>query len=399
MLLILIKNELIKLSKRKKSLVMLLAFFLLIGLITYGQYRSDKNYKTTQTVAYQIQSLEQSNESMKYEITNNTNLAEDSKKQFEQTIDANEAEIENLKKNVNATVDWKKNLTTEIKTLEEELKSDEIPDSQKAYIAQQLEIDKYLLNSNTKPVSDAELNASILLKVLYSALGVLFLAIGVSVFTADMVSGEYTPPTSKFLLTQPVSRGKVILSKFIASICASVFLIGISEVAAFILSGIVFGFGNMNYPVLIGVRYHYELTTLSQSVTKEIVAILGSGHLVPMWQYLLMTFSLQLLFVIACTSFAFLLSTLMKSSMVSMSVSIVTVIGITILQNFDFVRRVLAYVFISYGDVNTVVTGNIAFIVSKTYITPVYVVGVLALWTMVCYVIAHVVFVKRDLLV
>ena len=47
-------------------------------------------------------------------------------------------------------------------------------------------------------------------------LGMAILVAGIAVFMSDIVSGECTPATLKFLLIQPVTRGKVLLSKFIA---------------------------------------------------------------------------------------------------------------------------------------------------------------------------------------
>ena len=45
----------------------------------------------------------------------------------------------------------------------------------------------------------------------------LLLCEGIAVLMSDIVSGECTPATLKFLLVQPVTGGKVLLSKFISS--------------------------------------------------------------------------------------------------------------------------------------------------------------------------------------
>ena len=59
---------------------------------------------------------------------------------------------------------------------------------------------------------------------------------------SDIVSGESTPATLKFLLVQPISRAKVILSKFIAVVITVVGMIAGLEVAAYGVIGAFTGF-------------------------------------------------------------------------------------------------------------------------------------------------------------
>ena len=61
-------------------------------------------------------------------------------------------------------------------------------------------------------------------------------------FMSDIVSGESTPATLKFLLVQPISRAKVILSKFIAVVITVVAMIAGLEVAAYGVIGAFTGF-------------------------------------------------------------------------------------------------------------------------------------------------------------
>jgi len=55
--------------------------------------------------------------------------------------------------------------------------------------------------------------------------GGFFLSFGVMIMLADMVAGEKTPGTFKFLLCQPISRRKVLLAKIIVSAVMSTVLI------------------------------------------------------------------------------------------------------------------------------------------------------------------------------
>ena len=79
-----------------------------------------------------------------------------------------------------------------------------------------LEIYNYLRDNNVEPLYGWEYEAYNYMTSLMQFLGAGLLVCGIAVFMSDIVSGECTPATLKFLLVQPVTRGKVLLSKFIA---------------------------------------------------------------------------------------------------------------------------------------------------------------------------------------
>ncbi|MCS4479356.1 ABC transporter permease [Clostridium botulinum] len=68
------------------------------------------------------------------------------------------------------------------------------------------------------------------------------------------MSGENNPPTIKFLLSKPISRGKILLSKFIASIISIVLSLFICEFLAFLIIGIAFKFGSLLSPIVVGLN-------------------------------------------------------------------------------------------------------------------------------------------------
>jgi ABC-2 type transport system permease protein len=55
--------------------------------------------------------------------------------------------------------------------------------------------------------------------------------------------------------------------------------------------------------------------------------------------------------------------------------------------------------FTTYGDVGEVITGNIARAFNNPSITTSFVIFILAIWGIVSYLIAHVVFIKKDILI
>lgn len=393
----LIYNETRKLVKRKKTLILLVAFTLLVGFMMFGSYKDDQNRKRYNSPEFKVQMLEENIENLKV-MKNDSKTPEEQRKNFEQEIIRSEEELKILKENTNGKeIDWKQDLNLRIKSIEDNLKEPGIDSSYKETMKLQLQQYKYLIDNNIKYDED-NLNAFNFLKVLFEVLGAIFLAVGVVMFTGDIVSGEYTPPTMKFLITQPVSRGKVLLSKFIAVVCTSVMIILAVELAGYTLMGILFGFGNANYPILTGTRYEFDLTTIA-SQGHPLKAIAGSSYIIARWSFILRAFLIQILFIIAAASFAFLLSTVLKSSMVSTSLGIVTVIVLTILQNIPYIKKGAPYIFSTYGNPLNLMQGNLASMLQEPLISTSFGIIILVCWSIACYLIAHFTFVKRDILI
>src|SRR3712207_8764422 len=80
---------------------------------------------------------------------------------------------------------------------------------------------------------------------------------------------------------------------------------------------------------------------------------------------------------VAAVSFTFLLSTIMKSSMISMALSIVLAIVFNIFTLMGFLRRYAHYLFSTFGDPSDILTGEIINRYSNMNMTPGIVIGVL----------------------
>lgn len=382
---------------RKKTVVLVLTFILLVGFVMFGTYKDNQNRKRYNSREYRIQMLEESIQNLK-QIKEDTKISAEDKKHDEEQISLNEEQLKILKETPEGKeIDWKQDIRLRIKDIENALNEQGMDSSYKETLKIQLEQYKYLLNNDIKYDED-NLNAFNFLKVLFEILGSIFLAVGIVMFTGDMVSGEYTPPTMKFLITQPVSRGKVLLSKFIAVVCTSVLMILTIEIVSYVLMGIIFGFGDANYPIFVGTRYEVDLT-VAATEGHPLKVVAGSTYIMERWSFIIRAFLLQILFIIAAASFAFLLSVVLKSSMVSTSLGIVIVIALTIFQNIPYVKKGIAYVFSSYGNPFSLMQGNMAAMLKDPAITTPFAVIVLAAWSILCYVLAHFVFVKRDILI
>ncbi|MDT8719552.1 ABC transporter permease subunit [Clostridium sp. 19966] len=412
-MLTLTKYELFKLFKRKKTWVVIIAFILLTGLLVYGDRRDAENEKKYSNPDYimqmnnqQISMLESEKNNIPENIKDDNTKIDEYKNNLDQNISSLKEENENLKQQKlmeqSSNDNWKQSIDEQIKNNETALANSSSSASAKKNdesLRSNNEQLKYLKNHDIKPSNHYDFNAYRALQNVMKNLGQLFLLIGVAVFVADMVSGEATPPTLKLLLTQPVSRGKVLLSKFLAISIAAAASILLVEIGAFIVTGIMYGFGNSNYPVIVGTQYHID-TSIIQDGKHPLRAIMGSSYIIPNWQYTLEFLGLQMLYVITVVSVTFMISSLVKSSMISMGISTVGFIAVMVLLNtVQFFKNLMLYIFLGYTDFSSVLSGDIAMLINKANPKIYFVVIVLLAWTAISYAISHLVFTKKDILV
>ena len=113
------------------------------------------------------------------------------------------------------------------------------------------ELYKYLKDNNIKPIQEWEYNEFTFFKNLCSFFGFGLLIAGISVFMSDIVSGECIPATLKFLLVQPVKRGKILFSKFTVSIVTVLSLIIIPQLAGMVIVNATSNIHASDYPIRI----------------------------------------------------------------------------------------------------------------------------------------------------
>lgn len=405
---ILTRQELFKLFRRKKTLVVIIAFILLTTFLCFGIRQNAAFMEKYSTPEFRIENLESHISYLEMEINN---IPEDIKNDEEEAeryqeslrneIEMQQDEIERLKLQLDRDIDWEEALVEDIKSHEEYIEDNKnsVDSDSLSRMKVELEELKYLQEHNIEPQKDYEFNAFTYMEGLIDQLGQVFLVIGISVFAADMVSGEWTPPTMKLLLAQPVSRRKVLLSKLVATIVAAVGLILAIEIISFLIVGIFFDFGDINYPVVINKIFEFDYSIFLEDGTHPLALVDGSWDIVPMWKYTLMSLGYQALFIIATTSFVFMISTMAKSSMVSMGTSVVSLIAASIVFQFSAFYSISKYVFTTYSSIGSMISGNLAMYYNNPSFTASS--GIIAMigCTILCYILSHFVFTKRDMLV
>ncbi len=406
----LVKNELIKLFSRGKTWIVFGLFALIVIGTNVAFHFSDKEMRyhnspqgriedIDRSIGYAKESIERYEKELKSNPENNVKeyiaMEKENIKELEKD---KKREEEKLKNGVNPN-QWKEDLSTEKNQLKERLKEKDVEDREKATIKNRLAEIENIEKLGMKPIESWEFspfNNSISFMTL---IGTMILVTGIAIFMSDIVSGESTPPTLKFLLVQPISRTKVIASKFTAVVLTVLSMIVGLEILAFGALGAMKGFDSGKMPVFLGQKYVLNVTQNSYG-WKELVPVENSAYLSNVSSYFLQSLGLQILFIIACCSFVFLISTLFKSSMITMAVAVIVSVATTMLtMNIGKLKDIAHLIFLNYGATPSIVNGEIAYMSQNTNFSVSLGVTLMVITIIICPLLAALVFKKKDILI
>lgn len=400
----LIKNEFLKLLRKRKFIIVLIVLSVLTFLSAFITWYGIKQEKPQNM----IKNYQSYVDNQKSRLNNENDLSNDEKKEINNNITKYEAMIEQAKLDLKGNKDWKQAVKDKIDLLKEQKEQPDVStdNSQLEPINSQIKQQQYYIDNNVKPEEAGTFNALSGLQYIIYFIDMLFLAVIIASFTGDIVSGECTPPTMKILLTKPVSRAKILLSKFITAILTAVGTVAGVELAAFLIMGIIFGFGSFSQPTGIGTKYVYDSGKIALS-GKGVKMVLGSTMIISVGKLIVLMLLLQILFAITCAAFSFMISVITKSSAASLIISILSIVVMFIATSIitslgsspAWLCKALSFLFTSYNDTASILGGKLAEKFSFTALTPGFAVGVMAGWIIVCYAISHLVFTKRDMLI
>lgn len=404
MILVLVKNELIKILKKTKTKIVFGLFLVFLGVCTFALYNESKYMEKSKSLDYKIQ---QNRDSIKYTEEQLAKAKKTNDKEFINILkkQLNEYEEERIKyedqlNNSNNVEQWKVELDEEIKNNEANLKSKDISEEDKTWIIERIEKLKYLRENNIKPLYGYEFNAYNYIETIMSILGTSILAIGIAIFMGDIVSGEYKPGTFKLLLTQPVSRGKIILSKFIAGAISSVMFIISGEMLVFLGVGFITKFQGATYPQSVGARYFLDTSNMQVDKYSNLIKLANTGKIVSFNEFIIKSILLQILFIITCCAVFFLISTIFKSSGISVTLSIIiATLGTVIFRVFNYSSQFAHLSFLSYSHVTSVISGEAAYIYKNVNITIGNGIVVMIVTSIISCMLAQIIFNKKEMLI
>jgi len=400
----LIKNEFIKTFAKKKTYIVLFLFLVVCTAITVISYNNEKAYLASLDPATIVENIEEEigymKENIRY-LTEDPSLSEEMKvKELEgsQTyLKELEADLVEARAALarNEAYDWRAEALKELEFNKAELATTKDADS-KAYLESEIVRIEYHL-ANDIPINESSLNTAFnYLRLSITVIIMGFLAFGLILFGGDIMSGEYTPGTLKFLLIQPVTRTKVLMSKYLVTVATALGLVlGIQILSALAIATIN-GFGSLNLPLLVGQKYEIQL----QNGFEQVVAVAGSGHFIGQGEYILKALLFEALFIATMVAFTTMVSVLVKSSVIAFTVLIATLLGTNIIYNLSSAYRSLStYFFIHLTDVDGILTGNIIAQTGVLNFSYALSIIVFLVSTVVLLGISITVFKKRDILI
>ncbi|WP_438444699.1 ABC transporter permease subunit [Gorillibacterium sp. sgz5001074] len=174
----------------------------------------------------------------------------------------------------------------------------DMPDLAKEEMRRTIAVNQYRLDNGIPPS-----NQTLWGVVLSMSEWIQIVTIFTVVVAADIVAGEFTAGTIKLLLIRPASRSKILMSKYLATIGFSILLLVTLFGTTFILNGFLYGFTDVGSPYL-----HVDASMKVQESS--------------MLLHALNTYALKCVELIMVVTLAFMISTVFRSSSLSIGLSL-----------------------------------------------------------------------------
>lgn len=233
----------------------------------------------------------------------------------------------------------------------------------------------------------------------------IFYIIILIILLSDIVSGEYTPNTIKMSLTKPISRKKIIISKFAVSIIIGASAIIISTIIFLVEGGIHLGLSDYRMPFDVGSKYVLNKSIPLTVTTSQMEYVRNSISLVPLWSGIIQFVLIAILVSIASISILMFISTLCKRSLISSIINFILVIVTSLMLFWRFMGdNILAtkygfllkftpipYIF----DIFEVLSGYISVRLASS-INIFFILIVCLGWSLIMLFLSTYIFTKRD---
>ena len=354
--------EIKKFVASKKNIIILLAFVLFIAVFIGVNLQNERDNDDTKLNEARSE-LYQVNDLLRGYTDDETVTA--AQRYYEQKRDILNSLIFAMGKE-----DWVKELTLRIE-LNELILANENPDP---YTMQALEneiaVNTVLLEEHIEPIdTEHSMLAFHFIRLAFTGIMPIMMIFVILFVSSDIVSRESETGTYKILLSQPVSRVKILLSKIIAQTGINLIFFTFVFGVAFLALGIFYGFGNAAYPTLF-----------------------YTGEYVGIARFVLSMFPMILLQIMMFTALSILFSVLIEKSASSISASILTVIALYLI-----VLGAASETFTSFDPMAYISTANIVsgelFARGATYQKGLAVLGI---YSISCYLFAVTIFKRKE---
>ena len=228
------------------------------------------------------------------------------------------------------STEWENLIRQQLTDLERRMDNPYIPEEGRASLRVRIDQLSFYLDKGINPISPT--SAKFMGDFMEQSI-LLLLPLMIIILAADIVSGEFNNGTIKLLLTRPVQRWKILLSKLWALIMMEMVVIISIAFISCLVSLVVFREGGFDEPVITGFKILEGSLDASQIRT------------IPRWQYLVMVYSIgyYVAFVIGCLSL--MVSVMVKSTSASIGIMMSALIGGSFLSLFIADWKITRYLF------------------------------------------------------
>ena len=276
------------------------------------------------------------------------------------------------------TKDWRSSIQTSIIDITNRLSSSGLSDESRERMQITLKQQQYYLDHDINP---SEPGAPTFMRIFIENAGTMLIPLLVIVIASDLVSSEHTLGSIKLLLTRPVQRWRILLSKYISLLLTISIIMAIVGVLSFLLSGFVFGYRGMNAPVITG--FSAQAGNLDTSHVR----------MISQWKFLLMDFGLAWFVAVVVGTLSFMLSVLIRSTAAGMGIMLAALVSGSILSTMVSSWESAKYLFM----VNLNLTGYLSGIAPPINgMTLLFSISVLVVWWLFALLISFIVFTRRD---
>jgi len=216
--------------------------------------------------------------------------------------------------------EWKAEIEQQIER--NQMSMERMPDAAISEVKRQNKLNQYRLDNNIAPAEttlwQGVLNASNL---------IILIAIFTVIIGGDIVAGEFSGGTIKLLMIRPASRSKILLSKYIAMLNFSTFLLILLFIVALVINGLLYGVGQVDIP-------HLKLNDEGNVVeTNMVLHVLG-------------VYALNCVQLVMVVTLAFMISSVFRSSSLAIGLSMFVMfitpqLTVILIQRFTWLKYFL----------------------------------------------------------
>lgn len=376
----LIKFEFVKFFRKPKNLILIFILSIIIGGFILMNLKIDKDITKNKliNISYDIESVE--NELVKIEneiirLPDNDTL-KNIKRSYEENLDLlkykESAYISNnLLDVLKAEIKLDQNLLIDIQN------GSVLSSDSEAEVSNRIYKNSILLEKEIEPINENfSMESFNFIKLVLNNPIILVIVISILIFTSDIISSESEDKTFNLLLTQPISKNKILISKIISSILISILIIFSILIIAFLILGFTNGLGNLDYPTRFILVNNIKYISLKKFSF-----------------YLCINFIVLIIFICNLSVF---ISSLTKQSSTSISINIVLTTTFYLIINNGLIKKISHLIPFAYINLSGLLQGTLAENFSNINLNFFYSISILLIYSLIIFILNIIIFNKKS---